>query len=575
MFDRALMRLAGMPGVLASLLVSAFVQAGLVIAQMLALSTALFNLWSGDDIRSQLALLATFAVCMAVHRIVAFAQDELLDRYSTKAASKLRDGILEHAFAGSAALARTLGTAATATAATDNIDDIARYIRVIPPKMCGLIGIALPLAVALFAVDWVSGLIAVIALPVIVFFMIMLGRQAQARAESQFAENQRLSNHFIDTLRGVETIHALDAGDGAAEAVFESSEDLRAATVKTLSVATLSSAVLDLITVFGIAAIAMMLAFRLLDGSMPLDTALAALLIAPEYFSAIKSFSSDFHASLDGKNALAAALAIIDSSVESTPAEEAARIEPWSDDFTLEADGIGFSYDGEAAALEQVRFAIRGISKVGIVGMSGSGKSTLIELLSGFRQPTSGSFFINGKPVDLCTEGWSEQLHYIPQAPYLFNASIADNIRFYAPDASDEDVRRAASGAGLDSLLSELPDGLDTIVGQGGRSLSGGEAQRVALARILVDNRPILLFDEPTAHLDIETEFEFKQRMLNCMRGKLVFFATHRLHWLNDMDYVIVLEDGHIVQAGTPAELMQADTPLMRLAAEGMGGEVA
>ncbi|MFR1640361.1 MAG: ATP-binding cassette domain-containing protein, partial [Eggerthellaceae bacterium] len=198
-----------------------------------------------------------------------------------------------------------------------------------------------------------------------------------------------------------------------------------------------------------------------------------------------------------------------------------------------------------------------GFGKYAIVGASGAGKSTLISLLGGFIAPDRGRIVVDGAPLpDFKQEGWQRQIVYIPQDPYLVHATVRENIAFYRPEATSAEVDRAVRVVGLDDLVAELPEGLDTVVGEGARTLSGGQAQRIALARAFLDDtRRILLFDEPTAHLDIETEMELKERMLPLMEGRLVFFATHRLHWLHDMDKIVVLEDGRIAELGTLDEL--------------------
>ena len=155
-------------------------------------------------------------------------------------------------------------------------------------------------------------------------------------------------------------------------------------------------------------------------------------------------------------------------------------------------------------------------------------------------------------------DSWQDQLLYVPQDPYIFHASLKENISFYQPDADEESIHKAVQKAGLLEVVSELPEGLDTIIGDGGHSLSGGQLQRVAIARAFLDNnRQILLFDEPTAHLDVETESELKATMLPLFENYLVFFATHRLHWMKEMDYIIVMENGSIVEQGTYTELRE------------------
>ena len=153
-------------------------------------------------------------------------------------------------------------------------------------------------------------------------------------------------------------------------------------------------------------------------------------------------------------------------------------------------------------------------------------------------------------------EAWTRQAASIPQHPTIFSGSLADNVRFYKPEASDAEVAEAINAAGFNKLASSLPSGLHEPIGAGGRQLSGGQEQRVALARALLSARPVLLLDEPTAHLDVETEYELKQMMLPLFEGKLIFLATHRLHWMPHMDRIIVMDGGTVAETGTHKELL-------------------
>lgn len=200
---------------------------------------------------------------------------------------------------------------------------------------------------------------------------------------------------------------------------------------------------------------------------------------------------------------------------------------------------------------------VKGFEKIGIIGATGAGKSTLIDVLSGFLTPTSGEFHWNGKSgASLASTDWQTQVTYIPQHPYLFHDTIAGNIRFYHPNSTEDEMKKAAESAGLNKLVAGLEDGYETLVGEAGRMLSGGQEQRVALARAFLTDRPVVLMDEPTAHLDIETEYELKKPMLDLFEDRLVFFATHRLHWMLEMDRIIVLDHGAVVETGTHEELL-------------------
>ncbi len=232
----------------------------------------------------------------------------------------------------------------------------------------------------------------------------------------------------------------------------------------------------------------------------------------------------------------------------------------WTEQSALQLRGVGVQHEQEGrASLDAVDLTLKGLTKVGIIGESGAGKSTLADVLGGFLRPTSGSIELNGSSLgDLSAGPWREQITYIPQKPYIFSGSLADNIRFNKPSASLDDVRRAAEAAGLGGLVYGLTNGLDEMIGGGGRPLSGGQEQRVALARALLSDRPIIVLDEPTAHLDIETEYELKETMLPLFEGKLVIMATHRLHWMQNMDVIVVMDQGRIVEMGTHEELIAA-----------------
>lgn len=566
----------GIKGALAFLVAVAALRALAVVGQAWALATALVNLWYGGAVLDQAGWLALFLVCFVGRQALVTVQESYLERYADARADELRQDLLRTVFTEGGSVVQAHGTGTVATMVLEGVDQVETYIRLILPKTVGVVVVPFVLLVFIFPLDWVSGVIALVAFPFIILYMVILGHTAQDEAAKQHATFQVMSNHFIDSLRGIDTLKLFGRGKAHGASIYEVSERFREATMKTLRVATLSSTVLDLFSTFSLAAVAIMLGFRLVDGTLVLFPALLVLILVPEYFKPVRDFASDYHASLDGKNALITIQQLIgqrdeDAAARAARANEA--VPAWDADARLEVRDLGFSYP-DAAVLRDVSFSVQGFRKVGIVGTSGAGKSTLVNLLGGFAAPTEGALVVNGEDAGtLGCAAWQKQVVYIPQNPYLFHATLRENIAFYAPDAAEDDIERAVRVMGLEDVVAELPDGLETLIGEGARALSGGQAQRIALARALLDpSRRILLFDEPTAHLDIETELELKERMLPLMEGRLVFFATHRLHWTRDMDLVLVMEDGRIVEAGAPDALLARGGAFARLVSQ-MGGE--
>lgn len=571
MIDEALFSLPGIKRVLALLAGFAFLRALAIIGQAITLASAITNLWYGGQLVDQLLFIALFFSCFVGKQGIAYLQDSILERYAFEQADALRQSLLEKIFTTKAQLVQDNGTGSVTAAVLEGIDQIETYFRLILPKITSIFVIPVLLVIVVCTLDWVSGLIMFIAFPFIILYMKILGMTAKAKAAKQHRTFQIMSNHFIDTLRGIDTLKLFGVSERRGASIYHVSERFREATMKTLAVANLSSVVLDLFSTLSIAAVAFMLGMRLLDGSLLLYPAMAILVIAPEYFKPIREFASDYHASLDGKNALMHVRSLI--AAPEDPIKEH-KLATWSTASSLNLQGIGCSLSG-SRVLQNVTVNVHGFQKIGIVGMSGAGKSTLINVLGGFRLPDEGLISIDGTTVaDFRQTDWQKQVIYIPQDPYIFHATLRENVAFYSPKATEEEIAEATRIVGLDELIAELPEGLATRIGEGARPLSGGQAQRIALARAFLDrSRRILLFDEPTAHLDIETEMELKERMLPLMKDRLVIFATHRLHWMHDMDSIAVMDLGCIVEYSTLPNLVAAKGAFTALTSQIQWGE--
>lgn len=556
MFDKAIFKLSHIHRTLAILVLFAMMETACILGEAFGLSHALVALWEGSAFEAALWNLSLFSCSFVCVRITLDLREAFISSYALSCARGVRKDLFGALFQTGAPVVQRFGTATSAAMALEGIDKMKEYLELVLPKLVNMMVLPLMFALAIACADWVSGVIVIILLPSMVLLMVLIGKTTAEKSRVQHGAFKVMSNHFIDSVRGLPTLSTFAVSKTYADRVFEVSERFREATMKMLKSAQLSGAVLDLFATLAIAAVSIMLGLRLIDGSLMLLPALFVLILAPEFFRSIREYASDYHASLDGVNSLHT----IESMLASVSVPPSTKTLPlWNGSTTLELEGVSQSYEG-VLVLSGVTASLKGYARIGVVGMSGSGKSTLLRLLAGLEDPSTGTFQLDGCETltTLRYESWEEQVAYIPQDPMIFHASLRENLTFYNPQASDEQVRTVVEKLGLGELLAQLPQGLDTLIGEGARGLSEGQAQRIALARVVLDERKrIVLFDEPTAHLDIETEMELKQAMVEVMQGRLVVFATHRLHWLDTLDYLLVLEEGKLVEQGTTVELLE------------------
>lgn len=554
--DKALFTYKGVKPVLVKLAIITILQSGTIIAQAFYLADAISSLYRGDLFRAVIMKLAVFLLALFSRQLLTVWKKQITFHFAAKTSENHRDLLLQKLFRLGPRFVGEEGSGMTVTLVMEGVLKFRNYLELFLLKMINMAIIPIAIMLFILTVNIRSAVILMIALPILVIFLVLLGLAAKSKADRQFKSYHLLSNHFVDSLRGLETLKYLGLSKDHITNIKDVSDRYRQATMKTLRVAFLSSFALDFFTMLSIATVAVFLGLGLINGTITLHPALMILILAPEYFLPIRELGADYHATLDGKNAGKK----MEEMIASESGEQEMEAVPfWQTTSTLAVKQVNVKYhDNKRAGLKDIEFTVSGVKKIGVIGASGAGKSTFIHFLGGFLEPSSGEIWINGDRVcSLSAYGWQRQVTYIPQHPYIFNDSVLNNIRFYQPEASEQEVREAARNAGLLEVIQSLPQGLETIVGDGGRALSGGQEQRIALARAFLGNRPIIILDEPTAHLDIETEAELKETMLKLFNGRLVFIATHRLHWMLDMDEIIVLQHGRIVERGSHEQLMK------------------
>ncbi|MGG1443782.1 thiol reductant ABC exporter subunit CydD [Brevibacillus laterosporus] len=561
----------GIVPVLIAVAVLVLIQSLSILYQAKWLAEVISALFAGQKLQELYMGLGLFLLAFLVRHLTNLLQQKIAYRFAMKTGSDVRKSLMEKLFLLGPRFAKTQGTGNVVTLVIEGVAQFRTYLELIIPRM---VSTAITPWVILAYVAWqdmISGIILLVTMPILIVFMILIGLAAKGKMDRQWKSYRILSNHFVDALRGLETLRYLGLSRTHSKTIERVSDRYRSATMGTLRVAFLSSFALDFFTMLSVACVAVSLGLRLISGEIFLLTGLTVLILAPEYFLPIRMVGADYHATLNGKEAGEAIQAILQKQVAQDKKDDAnVTINEWTKESSLVLTSIGMKHESNTnsiqveeahmeakPSLRDISFTITGKQKIGIIGESGAGKSTLIDVLAGFLVPTSGQMELNGQRVSsLCQPEWQSQTTYIPQHPYIFSSSFYDNVKFYSPLASDEQVEKAIQAAGLGDLFNSLPRKGEERIGNGGRALSGGQEQRVALARAFLSNRPIILLDEPTAHLDIETEYELKETMLSLFEDKLVLLATHRLHWMPDMDLIIVLEQGTIKEIGTHGELL-------------------
>lgn len=558
MLDKRLFKFPGARQALGVLSLLTLIQAIAIIGQGRFLSVAITDLWGGHQLTAIGMVIVWFMLAYLLRQVMGVAKQYALAPFADKTTASLQTQLTQKYAALGPRTVANQGTGKSVTLAVEGIDQVHDYLTLVLVKLFDMIITPWLILLYIATINFKQAVFLFVIYPVIVIFMVVLGLAAQAKADREYETFNRLSNHFVDSLRGLTTLKQLGLAKQYAQNIYDVSEDHRKATMSTLKIAILSTFALDFFTTLSIAVVALFLGLGLMDGATHLLPALTILVLAPEYFLPIRNFANDYHATLNGKNALADIMTLLEQPVAPETNRYVRQSQRWQATDTLTLEQVSFSYpNADRPALQQINLTLTGHAKVALVGTSGSGKSTLLNLLGGFLVG-DGDVKINEQALPhLQQRQWQEQIQVLPQHPYIFHDTLRANLAFYAPDQRDEDLIAVLQQVGLADWFASLPDGLDTLIGEGAMQTSGGQAQRIGLARIMLDEeRRVLLLDEPTAHLDIETEALLKETMLPVFDNRLVIFATHRLHWLRQMDWIIVMRDGQIAEQGTLADLI-------------------
>ena len=420
-----------------------------------------------------------------------------------------------------------------------------------------------PLSILVFVLpqDWVSGLVLLATAPLIPIFMILVGKGTETLNQQQWQLLARMSARFLDSLQGLTTLKLFGVSRHEAEVVAALTEDYRIGTMKVLRVAFLSSVVLEFLSTISIAMVAVFIGFRLFYGEMQFFNGFFVLLLAPEFYLPLRNMGTFYHARMEAIGAAQGLLKLLDTSIppHAQPGSGTQKLEA-AQAVRIRFDAVTVRYaDDLPPALDGVSFAAPARGLTALVGASGAGKSTVLHALMAQVRPAQGQILVNDTPLAaLDADDWLRQVAWVPQRPHMFEGTVRDNIALGQSAPSQDAVEQAARAAQAHSFIAALPQGYDTPLGERGMGLSGGQVQRLALARALLKPAPLVLLDEATAQLDAQTQAQVGEAIAQLARQRCVILAAHRLSTVLQADHVVVLDAGRVVEQGMPHDLLAA-----------------
>jgi ATP-binding cassette subfamily C protein CydCD len=550
----------------------------LLIAQAWLLTGVLGDVFLANltlqDVRTPLAWLLALIILRGA---LAWISDISASHAAARIKGELRKKVLEHLFARGPAHLRDEQTGEITHTITEGIETLDAYFAQYLPQIA--LSALIPLAICLvtFSIDPLSGLILLLTGPLIPFFMVLIGSQADAETKKQWQLLSRLSARFLDALQGLTTLKLLGRSKAFANELAHTNEQYRQKTMDVLRVTFLSALALELLATLSTALVAVQMGLRLLYGYISFEQAFFVLLLAPEFYAPLRQLGLRFHAGMAGAAAGGRIFALLEQpanvlrdacSVDSEPQHLSYSTQHATRN-TLHFDHVSYTYPDGTSAITDLTFSLQPSTLTILTGPTGSGKSTIVNLLLGFIQPTSGQI-TRPSTFDLqpfgrlrassSTNGLPPPIAWVPQTPYLFHDTVAANLRLVNPAASDAELIAAAQLAHADEFIRALPQGYETVIGERGERLSGGQAQRLALARAFLMDAPIVILDEPTAHLDALTEAAILASAHRLAANRIVLIITHRPATIAAADQVIRLKVESLKVEGLQVEKLHVES---------------
>ena len=515
-----------------------------------------------DEMNTILYLTIAIIVRLLAHYI----QEAVANRLGTAVKASFREHALEHMFKLGVQHKERHGDVIHLL--TDGLEQVDAYVARYIPQILYAIMIPLIMGIAIVDALPIIGIILIVTVPLIPFFMILIGKQADRLNKEQWERMSFLSGHFLDVLQGITTLKLFGRAKDQIKVIGRLSEEFKDSTLKVLRVAFLSALVLELVSTISTALIAVYLGLTLLDGEIAFFPAFFILLLAPEFYTPFRQLGAAFHTGMAGKTSILKYEDFMNRE-PSLPVGGTTRLDGSVEH--IEIKDLTFTYKNSDNGVRHITLEAKRNAPIMLVGESGAGKSTIAHIVGGFLQAPRGTVTVDGHDIcDLNIDWWRQQITYVSQHPHIMKGTLREVLSF-GMDVSDKEILDACKEVQLLDVIPRHADGLDAVIGEGGLHLSGGQRQRVALARAFLRKGQVLILDEVTAHLDVKTESIISTAIQRLMKDKLVIIIGHRLQTMHWASKLYVLKQGIIIQQGSYEELVAVDGYFKDLAACGLG----
>ena len=506
----------------------------------------------GGSLASVSTILAAMAGLVLARGAVLWRSEVVAQRAAEDVKTSLRDRLADKLVALGPTYTRGERTGELVHTLGESVEALDGYVARFRPARVLAAVVPVVVGLVVLAIDPWTVTILLVTGPVLVLLLGLIGRRIRDLTNRRERELAWMSAHFLDVLRGLTTLKLFGRSAEQADTIEAVAKRFGSATMDVLRTAFQTTLVLEWGATAATALVAIEASVRLMAGELAFGRALAVLLLAPEFFAPIRRLSAEYHAGRAGAAAASRIYEIVDEPGRGAAPGTAFRL-PSRFDVRFEDVRVAFEPGGRVA-LRGCSFEIAEGDVVALVGPTGAGKTTVANVLLRFVEPDAGRVVVGDLPIAAIDPApWRTLVGHVPQHPYLFRGSVADNLRLASPAASDADLIAAARAANAHGFVSRMPNGYDTPVGEGGARLSGGERQRIAIARAFLRNAPLLILDEPTANLDEESGAVVLDALRALVRSRTVMLISHRPELLSLADRIVSLREGRVAEIVTSA----------------------